>query len=372
MAAVVAAPLIVADGFETSVSKFGALPDGSVATLYTIKNEKGLTFEITNYGGIITRLWAPDRDGNMADIALGYDNLEGYLEETPYFGALIGRYGNRIGGSQFAIDGETYQLVPTPGQGGENYPVQLHGGVIGWDKKLWGAQLIESENHVDLVLTLHSPDGDQGFPGAMDVVVTYTINHDNELIINYTATTTKPTHVNLTQHSYFNLAGEGSGTILDHQLQIIGDSVTAVNEYLTPTGYFMPVEGTPFDFNEPTPIGARIDQDHEQLEFGGGYDHNWVLRRHATGLSKAAYAYEPTTGRTLEVWTTEPGIQFYCGNFLDGSIIGKNGEPYVRRSGFCLETQHYPDSPNQPNFPSTALYPGDVYDTTTVFIFGTK
>ena len=359
-----------AEKFETDIDSFGKLPDGRVATLYTLKNANGLTLDITNYGGIITRILAPDRNGKFDDIVLGYDHLGGYLKSSPYFGALIGRYSNRIGGASFSLGGETFQLNANFGT--KQAPIQLHGGQEGWDKKLWSGEVVEKVDHVALILSLHSPDGDEGFPGAMDVKVVYQLNNDNELVVEYEATTTKPTVVNMTQHTYFNLVGDGSGDVLDHELQIISDSITAVDDTLIPTGDFMPVAGTPFDFNEPTAIGARIEAENEQLKLGSGYDHNWVLKQQDQGLSKAAAVYEPTTGRTLEVWTTEPGIQFYSANFLGGSINGKSGKPYEPRNGFCLETQHYPDSPNQSNFPSTALYPGDVYRTTTVFKFGVK
>ena len=359
-----------AEKFETAIGPFGKLPDGREATLYTMKNANGLTLDITNYGGIITRILTPDRKGEFADIVLGYDNLDGYLKSSPYFGALIGRYANRIGGASFSLEGETFHL--SANEGTKKAPIQLHGGLEGWDKKLWNGELVEKEDHVALVLSLRSPDGEEGFPGDMNVKVVYQLNNDGELIVDYEATTTKPTVVNMTQHTYFNLAGEGSGDILDHELQIVSDSITAVDKRMMPTGHFMPVVNTPFDFNEPIAIGARIEADHELLKLGRGYNHNWVLNRQDDGLCEAAAVYEPTTGRTLEVWTTEPGIQFYCATFLDGSIIGKSGKPYESRSGLCLETQHYPDSPNQPNFPSTALYPGDVYKSTTVFKFGAK
>jgi aldose 1-epimerase len=314
------------------------------------------------YGGIITSLKVPDRNGTLGDVVLGFDHLEGYLKGHPFFGAIVGRYGNRIGGATFTLDGQTYTLAKNNG------PNHLHGGVKGFDKVLWKMAAIAGQNAIELTRT--SPDGEEGYPGNLAVKVTYTLTDRNELIVDYEATTDKATPVNLTQHSYFNLAGEGSGDILGHELTINADRYTPVDATLIPTGEIASVEGTPFDFRQATPIGARINADHPQLKAGGGYDHNWVLNRSGEGLQLAARVVEPKSGRTLEVRTLEPGVQFYAGNFLDGSITGKGGHVYGHRTGFCLETQHYPDSPNKPNFPSTILQQGQQYKTRTVFTFG--
>jgi aldose 1-epimerase len=316
------------------------------------------------YGGIITSLKAPDRTGAVADIVLGFDTLDGYLKGHPFFGAIIGRYGNRIGQARFTVDGQTYKLAANNG------PNHLHGGPKGFDKVLWSAQPVSWKNAVTFSRT--SPDGEEGYPGALSVQVTYQLTDKNELIVEYQATTDKATPVNLTQHSYFNLAGDGSGDILGHEMTIHADRYTPVDGTLIPTGELAPVDGTPFDFRQPTAIGARINDAHPQLENGQGYDHNWVVRRAGDGLQLAARVFEPKSGRTLEVATTEPGIQFYAGNFLDGSLAGKGGHVYRHRTGFCLETQHYPDSPNRPAFPSTILKPGETYRSTTVFTFGAR
>ena len=344
---------------------FGTLPDGREATIYQIESPTGMIMEVTNYGGIITRLTAPNRDGVFEDIVLGYDNLDAYLEETPYFGAIIGRYGNRIADGEFELDGETYSLAKN---NGENH---LHGGIQGFDKVLWEAEPFSVENEHGLILRYESPDGEEGYPGNLSVTVTYTLTADNRVIFSYQATTDKATPVNLTQHSYFNLAGPSSESILDHELMLAADHFTPVDEGLIPTGEIRPVEGTPFDFTEPTPIGARIDQDDEQIVNGLGYDHNWVLSGLSSDMRLAARVHEPTNGRIMEVMTEEPGIQFYSGNFLDGTLTGKYGAVYEHRSGFCLETQHFPDSPNQPAFPSTILRPGETYQTRTIYAFST-
>jgi aldose 1-epimerase len=338
------------------------MPDGAQVDVYTLKNTSGMEVKAIGYGAIITSLKVPDRSGSVGDIVLGFDNLDGYLKVHPYFGAIIGRYGNRIGTAQFALDGRTYTLAKNNG------PNHLHGGVKGFDKVLWAMAAVPGQNAVTFTRT--SPDGEEGYPGNLTVAVTYTLNDNNELIVDYLATTDKPTPVNLTQHSYFNLAGEGSGDILGHELMINADRYTPVDDTLIPTGELASVEGTPFDFRAPAVIGARINGDHPQLKSGKGYDHNWVLNRGGSGLQPAARVVEPRSGRTLEVSTEEPGIQFYAGNFLDGSITGKGGHVYAHRTGFCLETQHYPDSPNKPDFPSTILRPGQEYKTRTVFKFG--
>lgn len=351
-----------AKGPEVSSERFGTIPDGSAVDIYTLKNAAGVEVKAIAYGGIITSLKVPDRSGNFADVVLGFDRLDGYLKEHPYFGAIVGRYGNRIGKAQFALDGRTYTLAKNNG------PNHLHGGLKGFDKVPWAAAPVAGQNAVSFTRT--SPDGEEGYPGSLTVRVTYTLTDENELIVDYHATTDKPTPVNLTQHSYFNLAGEGSGDILGHELMINADRYTPVDATLIPTGEFASVDGTPFDFRKPTAIGARINGDHPQLKAGGGYDHNWVLNRSGEGLQPAARVLEPKSGRTLEVSTLEPGMQFYSGNFLDGSVTGKGGHVYAHRTGFCLETQHYPNSPNQPNFPSTILRPGQTYTTQTVFKFG--
>jgi aldose 1-epimerase len=341
---------------------FGKLPDGSPVERFTLKNAAGIELRAISYGGIITSLRVPDRNGRVDDIVLGFDRLDGYLKDPPFFGAIIGRYGNRIAKGQFTLDGKTYKLATNNG------PNHLHGGTKGFDKVLWTVEPVAGKNAIAFSRT--SPDGEEGYPGNLRVQVTYTLTDKNELVVDYRATTDKPTIVNLTQHSYFNLAGQASGDILQHQLMLNADRYTPVDETLIPTGELAPVEGTPFDFRKPTAIGARIDQTHPQLKNGLGYDHNWVLNRSGAGLQLAARVVEPKTGRTMEIRTTEPGIQFYSGNFLDGTLTGKQGAKYNHRTGFCLETQHFPDSPNHPKFPSTTLRPGSEYRTTTVFTFG--
>jgi aldose 1-epimerase len=344
---------------------FGTLPDGRDVTIYKVTSPTGMVMEVTNYGGIITRLTAPDRDGMFEDIVLGYDNLEGYLTETPYFGAIIGRYGNRIAKGQFTLDGETYTLAQN---NGENH---LHGGIQGFDKVLWNAEPFSMGNEYGIVFTYDSPDGEEGYPGTLKARVTYMLTADNRVIFSYQATTDKATPVNLTQHSYFNLAGPSSDSILDHELMLAADHFTPIDSGLIPTGEIRPVAGTPFDFTTATPIGERINADDEQIVFGLGYDHNWVLSDMTSDMRLAARVHEPTSGRVMEVLTEEPGIQFYAGNFLDGTITGKGGNVYEYRSGFCLETQHFPDSPNQSSFPSTILRPGETYQTRTIYAFTT-
>jgi aldose 1-epimerase len=365
-----AAPSASAATPSVTVAPFGQLPDGRAVSLYTLMNASGMKADITNYGGIVVRLYTPDRHGKLADIVLGYDTLADYLNATPYYGALIGRVGNRIAQGRFTLDGQTYTLATnnTPG----NIPCHLHGGNTGFDKVLWQAEPLTRDGNAGLRLTYLSPDGEEGYPGNLTVKVTYWLGNDNSLKIEYAATTDRPTPVNLTQHSYFNLKGEGSGDILDHVLMLKASRLTPVNAGLIPTGIVMPVTGTPFDFTSPRAIGERVDAADEQIKFGGGYDHNWVLDRTTEALELAATVSEPVSGRTLEVWTTEPGLQFYCGNFLDGSGAGKRGHAYPFRSGFCLETQHYPKSPNQPGFPPIILRPGQVYATETVYRFGVR
>jgi aldose 1-epimerase len=338
------------------------MPDGKPVEVFTLTNAHGAEVRAITYGGIITSIKVPDRAGRMADIVLGFDSIEGYLKDHPFFGAIIGRYGNRIAKGQFVLDGRTITLAKNNG------PNHLHGGMKGFDKVLWAAEPMKGQAGV--VFSRISPDGEEGYPGNLSVRVSYTLTDKNELVVDYLGTTDKPTPVNLTQHSYFNLTGDGSSDILGHQLTINADRYTPVDDTLIPTGELAPVEGTPFDFRKATPIGARITGSDAQLLNGKGYDHNWVLNRNGSGLQLAARVVEPKSGRTLEVRTEEPGLQFYSGNFLDGTITGKGGHVYKHRTGFCLETQHYPDSPNQPNFPSTILKPGQEYRTRTVFTFG--
>jgi len=354
---------MAADGIE--VSNFGTVE--TEVDLYTLTNASGASVSITNYGGIVTSIIVPDKDGNLGDVALGYDKVEKYVEGSPYFGCITGRYANRIRNGKFSIDGKEYTLAIN------NDPNHLHGGEVGFDKVIWNAEPFSSKAGNGLKLTRVSPDGEEGYPGNLSCTVIYTWTDDNELKIDYEATTDAPTVLNLTNHSYFNLAGEGSGkTVLDHQMQILADKYTPVDETFIPTG-IASLEGTPLDFQEPTAIGARIKEDHEQLKFGLGYDHNYVLTKGATeGAELAARVKEPTTGRVLEVYTTEPGLQFYGGNFLDATNIGKSGKAYEYRTGFCLETQIFPDSPNQSDkegYTSALLEPGETYTHSTVYKF---
>jgi aldose 1-epimerase len=364
-AAALAACKSVDRGAKGSVTQqeFGKMPNGESVTLFTLKNKNEVEISITNYGGIIVALKTFDGKGLLADVALGFETLERYLQPHPYFGAIIGRYGNRIGKARFTLDGAAYTLAKN---NGEN---SLHGGNEGFDKKLWKARTESGEGSQTLVLEYTSPDGEEGYPGTLRTEVRYTLSDDDSLRIDYRAATDKKTVVNLTNHTYFNLAGQGSGDILNHEIEIRASRFTPVDAGLIPTGELRSVEGTPFDFRKPRRIGERIDANDEQIRLGGGYDHNFVLDREGEGLSLAARVADPSTGRALEVWTTEPGMQFYTGNFLDGTIIGKGGKAYPRRSGFCLETQHFPDSPNQPSFPSTVLEPGREYRSATVWKF---
>jgi aldose 1-epimerase len=359
----------VQDAAAATVTKasFGKMPDGSTADIFTLKNAD-LDIGITNFGARVVWIKTKDRDGKVGDVVLGYDSVEGYAGEKAktYFGAIVGRYGNRVAKGQFTIDGHTYQI---PVNNGAN---ALHGGPHGFGDKVW----TDKEIPDGVEMTLVSPDGDMGFPGTLTVHVRYTLV-GSALHINYSATTDKATVVNLTNHAYFNLAGEGSGTILGEVMQINADQYTPVDDGLIPVGGVQPVEGTPFDFRKPTVIGDRIDQANAQLKIGGGYDHNWVLRGAGAGkgggeLKVAAKVYDPKTGRVLTVSTTEPGVQFYSGNAMTGTNVGKGGVTYPRRGGFCLETQHFPDSPNQPAFPSTELKPGATMHSETIFAFSTQ
>jgi aldose 1-epimerase len=348
---------------KTTQAKFGEMPDGAAIHIYTLTNAHKLQARIADYGGTVASLEVPDRDGKMGDVVLGFDTLAEYLANpTQYFGALIGRYGNRIANGRFSLDGVEYKL---PRNNGEN---SLHGGDNGFNRRVWKSRALPDGG---LELTYLSKDGEEGYPGNLSVTVTYHLTGADELRIDYAATTDKDTVVNLTNHSYFNLKGAGSGDILGHNLLLNAERFTPVDKGLIPTGELLGVAGTPFDFRRLTAIGARIEQNDEQLKLGGGYDHNWVLNKSGNALTLAARVEEPTSGRTIEVHTSEPGIQFYTGNFLDGSVKGKGGKVYVRRGAFCLETQHFPDSPNHAAFPSTVLKPGQRYQSTTVYRFGT-
>jgi len=343
---------------------FGKTADGTEIQLFTLANAHGLKASISTYGGTLTSLLVPDKDGKMSDVVLGFDNGSGYLspafrKANPYFGALIGRYGNRIAKGQFTLDGKTYHV------GINNNGNSLHGGNVGFNQKVWTAKPGTSAEGQTLTLSYLSKDGEEGYPGNLNVTVVYTLTADNALKIDYTATTDKATPVNLTNHAYFNLALGQRQDVLAHVVTIPADRYTVVDANLIPTGELKPVAGTPFDFRTPHAIGARIAQ------VPGGYDHNWVLNN-PTGQHSAATVYEPTTGRTMEVTTDEPGVQFYTGNFLNGSLTGKGGVVYGKHAGFCLETQHFPDSPNQPKFPSTILKPGETYHTTTSYTFGVR
>lgn len=331
--------------------------------IYTLTHKNGISAKITNYGGIVMSLNVPDKSGQFSDIVLGFETAEEYLKPHPYFGALIGRYGNRIAKGKFTLERKEYILAQNDG------PNSLHGGLKGFDKVIWDAKPLDTPDEPALELTYLSEDGEEGYPGNLLIKVIYTLTNDNELRIDYTATSDETTVINLTNHSYFNLAGAGYGPILDHEVLLNAAHFTPIDETLIPTGEIRPVAGTPFDFTEPTKIGLHINGDDEQLKFGLGYDHNWVLNSSDSSLALAARVFEPGSGRVMEVWTTEPGIQFYSGNFLDGSNIGKGGKVYQHRYGFCLETQHFPDSPNHPNFPSTVLKASQTYTSTTVYKF---
>jgi aldose 1-epimerase len=378
-AAALAVPVAVAGGAATSsaapttdrrpasISRepFGMV-DGETVYRYTLTNRNGVRMRVLTFGGVIQTLEVPDRDGDRDNVVLGFRDLRRYVANTdPYFGSLIGRYGNRIGNATFTLDGTTYTL--SANDNGNT----LHGGVTGFDDRVWTAERVRIGNTVGVRLHLHSEDGDMGFPGNLHVRVTYLLRDDNSIRIHYRATTDAPTVVNLTQHSYFNLSGEGSGTIYDDILTIDADRYTVVNSELIPTGEHASVEGTPFDFRQPKRIGRDIREATQQIRFGRGYDHNWVLNGDE-GMHRAARLYDPESGRVLTVRTEEPGVQFYSGNFLNGTRVGYSGRAYRQGDGLALETQHFPDSPNQPDFPSTVLRPGEVYDTTTVWRFTTR
>ncbi len=346
--------------------EFGTTPEGELVQLYTLSNAKGMRVSITNYGGTITEIIVPDKNGDFGDVVLGYDSLAAYIADSPYFGCLIGRYGNRIAKGRFSIGKESTTLATNDG------PNHLHGGVRGFDKRVWKAEPIETADSVGLKLVYLSPDGEEGYPGNLTATVIYTLTPENEIVIDYTAESDQPTVCNLTNHSYFNLKDAGKSPILDHSLQIVADCYTPIDKTFIPTGELAAVSGTPFDFLTPQTIGSRIDADEVQLANGLGYDHNFVLNGEQGMMRLAAQVSEPVSGRVLSVYTTEPGVQFYSGNFLDGSLVGKGGAVYRHRHGFCLETQHFPDSPNQPHFPSTLLNPGEVRTSKTVFKFSVQ
>jgi aldose 1-epimerase len=349
---------------EPQKEVFGTTFKDKKVETFEIKNAKGMKMNVTNFGARVTNLWVPNRDGNLVDVVLGFDTLDEYVNSSEkYFGASIGRYGNRIANGRFSLDGTEYTLpINNNGQ-------TLHGGPDGFDFVIWEVQ---KSGDNGLIFSYMSADGEEGFPGELKVKMTYILTDENDFKITYEAETNKNTVLNLTHHSFFNLNGAGNGNVLDHTMKINASKYTPVNEVLIPTGELPAVKGTPFDFTTATKIGERIDQDNEQLKFGGGYDHNWVLDKTSGELAEAAVVYAPTTGIEMQVWTTEPGIQFYSGNFLDGSVKGKEGKSYELRGAFCLETQHFPDSPNQPNFPSTELKPGEKYEHTCIYRFGTK
>jgi aldose 1-epimerase len=350
---------------------FGMTPDGQAVEIYTLHNSKGAEARILTYGGIVQKLSMPDKHGKFADVVLGFNDLGSYTKESyvtncPYFGALIGRYGNRIGGAKFTLEGQTYTLA------GNNHGNSLHGGLKGFDKVVWTAKPSVGIHGPQLVLAYVSKDGEEGFPGNLEVTAIYTLTDDNALKLEYTARTDRPTVVNLTQHSYFNLAGEGNGDILGDILYINADQTTPVDAALITTGGFADVTGTPFDFRTPTAIGARINDPNPILQYGPGYDHNWVINKPLGAFGLMARVVEPRSGRVMEVWSDQPGLQFYAGNFLDGSLTGKAGVAYQIHTGLAMEPQHYPDSPNKPNFPSVELKPGQTYHNTIVYKFSVE
>jgi aldose 1-epimerase len=374
IAPVPVAPIVVAQsatpgagtGAEGITSEPWGEVEGEEVMLYTLTNANGMEVKVTNYGGIITSVLVPDRDGTMENVTLGFTNLDEYVEGHPYFGNITGRYANRIARGTFDIDDENFYLALNNG------PNTLHGGEKGFDKQVWAGEEVSGEGEVGVKMSRVSPDMEEGYPGNLDVEVTYTLTDNDEIRIDYHATTDEPTHVNLTNHAYWNLAGEGSGSAESHELTLMASNYTPVDENLIPTGEIAPVAGTPLDFTTPHPIGERVRDDFEQLLLGRGYDHNFVLDRSSpddSSLIVAARVVEPESGRTLEISTTEPGIQFYSGNFLDATEVGGAGKMYRQGDGFALETQHYPDSPNHPEFPSTLLEPDEEFNSTTIYAF---
>ena len=342
---------------------WGRTHSGETVHLYTLRGPNGLEASIANYGGHLVTLKTPDREGKVGDVVLGFRSLDGYLAKNPYFGAIVGRYANRLANGVFTLDGKAYHVSRNSGEN------SLHGGIKGFDKALWKAHETTAGANPALRLEYVSADGEEGYPGTLSVIVDYVLDDNRGLRIDYHATTDRDTVLNLTNHSYFDLSGEETGDIEEYQVLINADSFTPVNEHLLPTGELRPVEGTPFDFRQPTRIGSRIDDEDEQLRYGIGYDHNFVLNRKEGELSLAARVFDPHSGRILEVLTTQPGVQFYTGNHLDGTVIGKKGVAYGFRSGVCFETQHFPDSPNHPEFPSTVLRPGEEFRSTTIYRF---
>jgi aldose 1-epimerase len=358
---------VLAVDAQVITQSFGKTSDGQTIDIYTLRNAHGVEAKITNYGGILVSLKVPDRDGKFDDVVLGFNDLDTYLTKNdPYFGAIIGRYGNRIAKGRFTLNGVEYKLAVN---NGENH---LHGGIKGFDKVVWTGREIKTKAGPAVVLTYLSKDGEEGYPGNLNVRVVYTLTNNNEIKMDYSATTDKDTVTNLTHHSYFNLAGEGNGDILNHLVTINANRFVPTDAGSIPTGELRSVAGTPFDFLKPVAIGARINQDDEQLKLGNGYDHTWVINGRAGTMRLAATAYEAGSGRMMQVWTTEPGVQFYTGNFLNGTLTGKSGKVYARRNGFCFETQHYPDSPNQPSFPTTTLRKGRTYKSTTIYRFSSR
>jgi len=350
-----------------TVQPFGSV-NGTAVNLYTLTNARDMQVKILNYGGIIQSIWVPDRFGQLTNVALGFNNIDDYVKSSPYFGAIIGRYANRIAKGTFTLDGTTYHLAINNG------PNALHGGLKGFDKQFWNVDQVMQNNTVGLKLSRVSPDGEEGYPGTLTVSVTYTLTNDNGIVMHYVATTDKPTIINLTNHTYFNLAGEGTGTIYDQIVQFNADHYTPVDATSIPTGSIDSVLGTPFDFTHPTPIGAHIRDGVQQLLFTQGYDHNFVLNRPSptdNSLILASTSLDPISGRSLRVYTTEPGVQFYTSNFLTGTFAGTSGRVYRQGDAFTMETQHFPNSPNQPNFPSTVLRPGQTFDSTTIYKFNT-
>lgn len=351
---------------SVTTTVFGKLPDNRDVMQYTLSNSAGVAVKVIDYGAAITSLLVPDRNGKIEDVVLGYDSVQGYIDGSAYLGAIVGRYGNRIGKGQFSLDGKPYQLTVNDG---ENH---LHGGKVGFNKVLWDGKILSGSKEPSVQFQYVSRDGEEGYPGTVTLTVTYTLTEKNELRIEYAGTTDKPTILNPTQHSYFNLSGAFANTILNHQLLMEADSITPVDKGLIPTGQLLSVENTPMDFRTATAIGARINDSYEQLELGHGYDHNWVLKGSAGNVRKAAELYEPVSGRLMTLFTDQPGLQFYSGNFLDGSAIGKGGIAYQRRTGLCLETQAFPDTPNKPQFPQVTLRPGKTYHQTTIYQFSTR
>lgn len=369
MLAAATALILPASAVAPKGEPFGTA-DGKPVEVFTLTNHKGIKLRAMTYGAIVLSLETPDRDGKSADVVLGFKTLDEYIKDTPYFGAVVGRVGNRIAKGKFTLDDKTYTLALNNDPGG--IKCSLHGGLKGFDKVVWQGEGVEKDGVQGVKFHYLSKDGEEGYPGNLDLTVTYSLTDDNEWKIEYSATTDKATPVNVTQHSYFNLKGEGNGDILDHELTFKASKFTPVDAGLIPTGKLQPVKGTPLDFTTPHKVGERVNVEDEQLKFGGGYDHNWVLDNQDGKLALAAVVHEPTSGRTMEILTTEPGLQFYCGNFLDGKLTGKSGKPYNYRNALVFETQHYPDSPNQPAFPSIILNPGKTMKSTTVYRFGLK